>query len=1699
MIFLLMAFLYLGTCQARSEASHPNDGKLKLLSWVSPTPSQSFLTPSGATASPSDVAVNDDVTFGVSIVGYETGCPNQPITLTAVIEGPLYSEVSYLWKLDGNAAPGVNNEQTYQFTPNAENGLNDGATHEFTVEVTPANCVLVVSPVHPFTMMEFTVALTGPAYTCAATSTYELVATVGNTSGSAPVSYQWYKGSDLFATTTENTLSVSADNLANNWKVKAVYNTMECTPESDVFAGANVKELKLVGTVGIAADKTTACADGQVVFTVTDNLQLQNAIEGYTLDTDPTYEWYVNGVLAATTTGTTYTTSFSQTGTQNVMVKPVYDNYDCTVLPTADMNVVINTAPALAINGDNVICDGQTTNNIVASAGFETYAWTVPAEATASNIATQNANKPGNYIVTATTAAADGACTATAEFYVTQFGSDLQLTASEYYVCPGDVVVLNANLNGWTNENITYAWKQPGETDYTVGGSTLVATAPATTGDQTYYVKATAADGCVNEGTIIVHVITPTDVTLTVTVSHNICVGDQVTATAKVNGVLYDGLCDWYVNGVQVPGEHAASITMNFDQPGEYTFAAAPANTVCSVINPTAVTTSNTVTVYDIPNITITGDNVMCQNTPATIMVTHIDNASYNWAMPVGNTNPNQPTLNSHKDTLTTTIPGVYAVTASLKGCEATAEFTIYQLGGDLQVYASEQDVCPGTSVMLNANLDGFGNQNISYLWSSEANSATTPTVVVTPTGNTTYYVTASATSTDFTQACQITSSISVNVITVGENPLLVNVTTPEGENMCVGGTIVAEASATPAVPYVTWFINGSEVEGQHLATLNLNIFEPGIYTFAAKPYDDPCNGYTPNEATKAVHVYAVPEVAIAGSNVVCEGATSNEITATVTGGIGTYTYDWTVPAGATAAANTSNVQNANVPGVYTLQVTDGTTGCVTEVDFTVYPAPAAPAIALAGNDVICDGQTTTLTATPGFASYAWTGPNAPAAPTTTNTLSNLAAGTYTVIGTTAEGCISEIASFTVEQTGGHIELVADNYNICSGESVVLTATFTGFENEAVSYDWNISGHENESSITVAPTTTTTYTVSAGAGDCQVSASVTINVTQMVTVTTTVTNTLNTVVLCQGQQLLELTATANNVPTGVSVDSYTWYLDGVEIPGQNLDFVSLNINELGYHAIGAKANLEGCYVTPVSEDQVFVFVTGAPELTISGNNSICFGDTAVLVAHADFTPVLPLPDEGSEITHVLYSVIAALLQSDFTYEWSDGTDDATMKTVNDGVYTVTATHAAGCSATASINVTTFGGQLQLTADQMEICEGESVMLNAQMTGWDNENVSYVWYENTTSGANTLAHNVNSLLVSPTATTTYTVKAYNMQPDMIHPDGSCFIYQNIVITVHPRPSQPSVSLSDNNICAGEQLTLTVNGSSHSNSYTWYVNGQQLAGENRPHFTMNMDEPGDYVFQARTINQYGCESLNTSVSDPDHTVHVHAIPTITLSGNNVICDGDYAAITANATTTPDYSVGPYHYDYEWSDGSDDAVLLTYYDGTYTVTVTDQYGCSNTASIEVTRFGGDLQITADNMNICVGDNVTLTAHFTGWQNMNTYYRWYDENDNLVSSAYEPTVNVSPTSTTQYYVEVSSDMFECTKTAYITITVNPTPSKPTLELSTHNICAGEQVTLTADHPGSGNNYTYTWYQNGIVIEGENTREITLTLDEAG
>ena len=1359
MIFLLMAFLYLGTCQARSEASHPNNAKLKLLSWVSPTPSQSFLTPS-ATPSGEDAGV---VVTSVAIAGAESGCPDQDITLTAVVDGPVTtsgaSGLNFLWKIDGEAAPGTNNEQTYEFEPQNITKLSDGQIHEFTVEVSGEGCALTVSPVHPFQMLKVKSTITGPEFACE-DENLTLVAGIDAANSFLPspttvVAWKWYQGgsSAPYATTTENTITLPQSVIGTYaWKAIPVLESGLSCPviPHETWDKSSLIITKFTGALTLALDAANSspvCEGSNVKLNVTNSLTPST---GFTPG-DVTYEWYMDENLVATTTATSYTTTLTP-GFHNFYVKAIYANYDCSELKSAPVTVEVKTAPALAVVGDNVICAGQTHNYIYATPNVTdaTYTWTKPDGSTASG-RQLDANAPGHYVVSMTMPAAQGGCTATADFTVYQFGGDLQVSATEYNVCPGEVVALNANLQGWTNENINYTWTAPsGITLSSTMGSTVTATIPttATPGAKTFNVTATAANGCSISYNVVVNVIDPTNATFTVNLDKtNICEGGQVKATANIG--TYTGLVDWYVNGILVPGEHASIITMNMDAAGTYTFAATPANTTCTAAVPaTAATATNTVTVTPAPEITITGDNVICQNASATMSATNLGtDYNYTWHAPTGVT-----ASNTYQQT--TTIPGVYSVDVAhktLAGCTAHAEFTIYQLGGDLQVYASEQDVCPGTSVMLNANLDGFGNQNIAYKWDANANNATTPTVVVTPSASQTYTVSAYATATDAAQmatACVITSSITVNVI--NETAVTPNVTLQTNQNICEGGIATVKATAT-GVNYYTWYLNGIEVPGQNLPTISMNLFAPGTYTFAAKPVYT-CLNPAPTPADKVVTVYAVPEVTVTGNNVICQGA-STTLTANVTLGSGNYTVNWTGP-----TTGTGTTLTTTLPGVYTATVTDNTSTCIATADFTVYAV------------------------------------------------------------------------------GADLQLTADKMEICKGDMVVMNANLDGFNNENVSYAWTGEGLGSiatGSTVTATPTSAGVkkYVVTATAGGCTMKDSLNINVIDVVTVTSTVAN-VNA--LCQGDQL---TLTATPEPAGATTE-FIWYMNGVEIPGENQASITMNMNEAGSYSFAAKANVEGCN-TATASTPVTVTVYPTPVVTLSGDHYYTTDATSATIT-ASVTPA-----------------------GTYTYAWSNGETGEAITvsapgsvTGGYGVYTVTVTSAANCTAISEPFTVSSVVDLQANiTGAVAACQHDVVTLSA-VVDYDLEGHTYQWLVN-----NQYITDGHGIAGATTANLTFPVDSlYTYYGEVLANEFTVEIWragcaEPVISPVHPfliNPVPYVYVAAPEKVCKGNDLTLEAVvyqlGENAQYQYIWFKNGTAF-------------DTIDYV---NTITSAKMPSINTSGS-------------------------------------------------------------------------------------------------------------------------------------------------------------------------------------------------------------------------------------------
>jgi len=191
----------------------------------------------------------------------------------------------------------------------------------------------------------------------------------------------------------------------------------------------------------------------------------------------------------------------------------------------------------------------------------------------------------------------------------------------------------------------------------------------------------------------------------------------------------------------------------------------------------------------------------------------------------------------------------------------------------------------------------------------------------------------------------------------------------------------------------------------------NVNTFvttTSGVYSVVIT---DTVTGCISTSASGTVTINAIPTVTV-------NSPTNCGVSALVTaapGAAGTYTYTWTVPSG----VNPGNVASftANASGVYSVVITNTTTGCVSNSasgTVTINPLPTVTV----NNPVVCNGSSPTLTATPGTPgtySYAWTVPSGATNPGNNASFTSSIGGTYSVIITnTVSGCVSTSASGSI-------------------------------------------------------------------------------------------------------------------------------------------------------------------------------------------------------------------------------------------------------------------------------------------------------------------------------------------------------------------------------------------------------------------------------------------------------------------------------------------------------------------------------------------------------------------------------------------------------------------------------------------------------------------------------------------------------------
>ncbi|RYX77967.1 hypothetical protein EON76_07180, partial [bacterium] len=226
-------------------------------------------------------------------------------------------------------------------------------------------------------------------------------------------------------------------------------------------------------------------------------------------------------------------------------------------------------------------------------------------------------------------------------------------------------------------------------------------------------------------------------------------------------------------------------------------------------------------------------------------------------------------------------------------------------------------------------------------------------------------------------------------------------------------------------------------------------------------------------------------------TNVSCNGGSNGSATVTATGGAGNYSYLW-APSGGTAATATGLVA-----GVYTVTVTDAN-GCTKTQSFTI-TQPALLATTAAQTNVSCNGgangsATVTATGGAGNYSYLWAPRGGTAA-----TATGLAAGTYTVTVTDANGC-TKMQGFTITQPAALAATTAQTNVSCNGGANGTATVNVSGGTGAYTYSWAPSGG---TAATATGLAAGTYTVTIkDANLCQTTQSFTITQPDALVVTT---------------------------------------------------------------------------------------------------------------------------------------------------------------------------------------------------------------------------------------------------------------------------------------------------------------------------------------------------------------------------------------------------------------------------------------------------------------------------------------------------------------------------------------------------------------------------------------------------------------------
>ena len=1539
----------------------------------------------------------------------------------------------------GGGTPGY----TYNWSNSTTNqNLSNIAAGTYTVTVTDANSCTVTSTAtvtQPSAALSTTISGTDVSCNGSATG----VVNTNPSGGTSPYTYTW---DDPSFQTTQN-----ATGLYQGTYSVTITDSKGCT----TTASQLINEPAAIIITPTINNATCGNSDGSA------SISVNGGTAPYS------YSW--------SSGETTNSISNKTAGTYTVTVT---DNNSCT--NTASVVIDDSGAPTASINSQtNVLCNGNNTGEATISITGGTTPYTI-LWSSGGNGLTESNLSAGTYTVTITDATS---CVANVNITITQPNAlNVSVTSQTNVNCFGEnngsaIISVSGGTGAGT---YSYAW--------TSGISTTNTASSLTAG--IYTVTVTDANNCTK--TKDVTITEPTLLTSSISAQTNIlCFNVQTgEATISVSGGSSPYTYAWSSGGTGLTESNLAAGTYSFTATDSHNCVTTNAVTITEPQELISSISSNT--------------NLTCNNSGDGSITASVTGGTspYTYLWSSGGTALTESNLSAGSHTITVTDANSCTSTSSIVLTEPTVLNSI--------ISSSNNVSCNGLSDGSATVLASDGTSPYTYVWSNGGTSVTESNLIAGV-----YVVTVID-----NNGCEDVSSVTIS------EPLLLTATAIVTDSItCYGlsdGTVSVSFSGGTS-PYIFNWSNGgsSDIEtgvnagGYDItvtdnngctATSSVVVTEPADLIALAVGSDVLCNsgndgsidltitgGSVPyliswsNNATTedisglAAGTYDVtvtdfngcianasglisePTVLVLTPSSTPSSCGNTDATATVTpsGGSSPYTYLWS------NSMTTQTIVSLSA-GSYHVTVTDNN-GCKDSLTISISDMGAPVAVASVLSNVSCNGYTdgsANVNVTSGNSpfTYLWSD----ASSQTSQTASGLSAGTYNVTVFDTNNC-KTIESVTITQPAIlSLSTTKTDVKCNSGNDGAINLTVGG-GTTPYSYLWDDalnSTNEDLSNLSIG-----IYTVTVtDANLCTSNISTTITEPSIINASIIVTN-----VSCNGGATGEVNLTVSG---GITPYTFKWDDQGnstiEDLVGLTIGTYSVTVTDANSCTAMASASITepNVLVANISGSDIICYggSNGSADLTVTGGttpytyswsnsatsediSNLSFGDYTVVVVDnnsCSATATITI-NQPTELTISFSNIIDAICTgnggavtaditggvSPYTYSWDLNAGSQTSQTATSlsaGTYQLTVTDNNSCTANSSVTINSLaGGTAIITSSTNNNCYGDKFgSATASMTVGTSP-YTYLWSNSvSTATANSLTAGVYTVTITDSNGCVSSTSVTISEPSQI------------LLTTTQTPTNCYGG-------SGGTATVSVSGGTAPFTYLWNDSNNQT--------TITATDLNATGYTVTVTDSHGCtSSANITVLSPE-------MMTVVASQSNVKCKGfnnGAITLTVNGGTTP--------YTYNWSNGSNSVTVINLATGVYSVTVTDNNGCTVNKEVTITEPASDLQfnVTTVEADCYNGNNGEATVNVVSGTSPYTYI-W--SNNQTSQTATGLIAN-------NYYTVTVTDVNTCSSVGIVNIG-SPSQIERVDSLTTINntSCMGSlDGSIFIKYTGGTSPYTYNW-----------------------